>query len=256
MKTRLHLLLLIIIFCILSINCYCQTWSEPELISEDDPFHSYPDNSDMTVDNDGNIWCVWSSEVNSDSSNMDVRYYDSNNWSETMTVVEDTCTIYNPKIAVDLDNNIWLVWTRCFDYGILDYTYKVFSSYYNGTAWSPMEQVSPDSGWSELPSITITPDGDIWVVFLYHELYYGYFETAVSQRIEGQWSELTIINDRIETMVWEFYNTAICPDGEGGIWAAWVSRRYGLGPPLGDTLVVAGSYYDGEEWCEPVIITK
>lgn len=240
------LVVILVVIGFIPLDSFATSWSTPFLVS-DDPYR--PWHHAITVDKMNRVWVVWSSDDTLHASNLYARYHNVDGWSETMIVVEDSCSIWEPQVAVDSLNNVWIVWTR---YCWQDATWRIYSCYYDGTAWRPVEQVDPDTGWVHAPSITVTPSGEIWVAYMHGSMPYGgYFRTVVSRREEGGWSAPTIISGA-ESLVWIPYNTDICPDGAGGMWAAWL-RACAAFPD--DTVKVMASYYDGEKWGEPVLVS-
>ncbi len=209
---------------LIPLSSFAVTWSQPVLIG--DSLISPYGPPDIEADKDGDIWVTWTSE------NLYARYYNGNSWSETMSVPGGGI---EPQIAVDSSNNIWVIWSTA---------YRVHCSHYDGVEWSPREQVCPDTGWSNSPSIIVTPSGEIWAAYMHGPMPYGsVFRAVVSHREEDGWSSPTIVSG-VEGLVLIPYNTAICSDGEGGMWAAWMGI-YGI----------MGSYYDDGEWGEPVLIS-
>lgn len=225
-----------------------QTGSTPFLVS-DDPYHPRGFDHEIAVDRDNNIWVIWSSEVASGGSNLYARFYDGSNWSQTMLVVQESCSIWEPQIAVDSSNNIWVVWTCCYANPT---RFHIYATYYDGLGWQPVQQIDPDTGWSHAPAIVVTETNELWCSYMHGPLPYGRtFRTVVSRRESGNWSSPIIVSD-LESLVWIYYNTAISPDGTGGIWVGWL-RACGTIP---DAIKVMGSYYNGVFWGPPVLISK
>ena len=98
-----------------------------------------------------------------------------------------------PSIAQAQDGTIWIVWHSFIIGTNPDIMYKV----HNGSStfpWSPTEKLTTDQGQDMTPSITITADGDIWVVWssnrtgkyqIHYQVYNGSSWQPCGQLISG-----------------------------------------------------------------------
>ena len=115
-----------------------QTWSEPAVIYSSNKYSVYPD---FTIDNDGNLHCVWSTRH---WSNYYRIYYsrstdDGETWSNPISPSQNSSLEMSlPHIVCDTDNHLHLTYDH--DVGSIYNTY-IIHRIHNGTYWGAADTI-------------------------------------------------------------------------------------------------------------------
>jgi len=180
----------------------------------------------QTLDN--KIWIFW--EAN-ETGNYDIFYKTTSDggatWSNEIKVTNDSRRDSSPALTVTSDGKLWLVWSR--QVNLTTYQENIFYKTYNGATWSNETQLTTVNAIDQLPSITQTKDGKVWVFWsrnmtnVYNIFYKIYNGTAWS----GD-SQLTT-----DTKYINFDPTAFV-ERDGTLWLFWelkstqISSNYNL----------------------------
>ncbi len=149
-------------------------WTDPELISTESTDIS--EAPDIVIDNEGNVHVVWHDYTNDylgSGADVDVYYKRWNATSETWTLTEvvsneSGVTSEEPKIDVDQNGNVYVVWYEHSDLGGSGSDQDVFYKIWNATTnnWTLTGVVSAESdGASNEPDIAIDNTGNVHVVW-------------------------------------------------------------------------------------------
>lgn len=135
-------------------------------ISRNDALSGEPS---MCVDKLGNVHVVWSDSAKEGNWEIIYRMKTSNGeWSDTENISNTKTRSICPKIAVDNNGNlhvVWEEWSETFDKIFIYYSMKK-----NGN-WEPPYKISGSSPYNELPSIS--SDGyNVHVVYMNFDLEY------------------------------------------------------------------------------------
>lgn len=182
---------------------------EPTVLVKDaDVFHAA-----LAEDKDGNIWVVWSMQVNA-KWDIYARYFDGRQWSKQIQLTNSPATknIYH-KITTDSKGRLWLVWQRTED----AYS-QIYVKSYDGKNWSAEEQISKGKsaqGNNWWPSIAAGPDGTVAVAWDGYAS--GNYDVYLRRRINDRWEEEELV---ASTPGFEAHPT-IAIDQKKRIWLAW-----------------------------------
>ncbi len=87
-------------------------------------------------------------------------------WTTSVRVTQDTTTNYNEwysGIAADRPGSVWIAWDR---QGEGADQFRMYASYFDGTAWSPEQRLDGDSAYYDgFPSICLDAQGCPWVTW-------------------------------------------------------------------------------------------
>lgn len=164
---------------------------------------------------DNKIWIFW---MANETGNYDIFYKTTLDggatWSSETNVTNNIKRDSSPALTVTSDGKLWLVWSR--QVNSTSYQENIFYKTYNGTAWSNETQLTTFNAIDELPSITQTKDGRVWVFWsrnmtnIYNIFYKTYNGTAWS-------SDYQLTND---TKYINFDPTAFV-EKDGTMWLFW-----------------------------------
>ena len=123
-------------------------WTPTEIISTE----SNTDSFDCTLDTDtqGNIHAVWEEktiiENKQETWNIIYKQKQGDTWSNSMTLSEDcNKNSVDPKIKLDTNNNIHVIWKDQTNYLHSGYDYDVFYRTNKNNTWSTIEVLSTES---------------------------------------------------------------------------------------------------------------
>jgi len=142
-------------------------------------------------------------------------------WSSDIRLTTDEFWDRSPSITQAVDGSIWVVWSA-HRVGLQgEIFYKTSPNY--GSDWSSDIQLTTDPAFDDMPSITQTADGSIWVVWASYRSgdYEIFYKT--SSDYGSSWSidmRLTINSSRD-------VRPSITQDTSGTIWLVWSSNRLG-----------------------------
>lgn len=83
------------------------SWSEPEMITDDNAGNLHPS---IDLDTDGRKWLVWTAL---DDAGLEIRYcvQEDGKWQEPKTIPSGLISNVKPSLVVDQDNIPWVVWS-------------------------------------------------------------------------------------------------------------------------------------------------
>jgi hypothetical protein len=146
-------------------------WSAPVNISNTAPGESF--NSDIAVDNSGNICVVWQDYA---TSNWEIYYATSTDgviWSPPVNISNNLGVSAEPAIAIDNSGNLHVVWQ---DDSLTHNEIYYANSTDGGTTWSPPVIITGDDYISVYPDIAIDSSSNLHVVWqdgIPSEIYYA-----------------------------------------------------------------------------------
>lgn len=166
---------LIIVLVLFVITTNSQEWSEPINISNMEGSDSQPD---FTIDQNGNIHCVWTHKYNSFywkifySKSID----NGNTWSSPFDIsLNDSIWIGGPNIISDSQNNLYV----SYDYDLYNpnKTLILFTKF-DGEYWGEADTVSSDmySSWNN--RLVIDNNDKIYIFWYFGE--YTYYRSATN----------------------------------------------------------------------------
>ncbi|MCK5547605.1 MAG: hypothetical protein KAI64_01225, partial [Thermoplasmata archaeon] len=141
-------------------------------------------------------------------------------------------------VGEDNQGNIWVLFER----EISNAQWDVYGKYFNGTAWSPIYQLTFDSSDDMRPVLTTDKNGNMWFVWETDrdgnkEIYAKYFDGA-------SWSApMRLTNDSNEDI--KPYATS---DKFGNVWVVWESDRDG-------NKNIYMKRFDGTQWSPDIPVS-
>ncbi|MBN1215278.1 MAG: hypothetical protein JXA99_07510, partial [Candidatus Lokiarchaeota archaeon] len=256
-------------------------WSNISVIS--DGFYEYWNHDtsyhpDITIGPDGTIHMVWEDATNgawgSDTEIMYVNYSINQGWSDIVVISDGFQGVYwnnqydnDPKIAVDINGIIHVVWEGATDGPWGSDTEIMYVNYSINQGWSNVTVISDgyqgfnwNKGASWSPDITVEDNGNIHIVWQdytpgpwgsYSEIMY------VKYSINQGWSNITVISDGYQGVYWNnyyCYTPKIDVDISGIIHVVWEDHTniyHGY-----DQGIMYVSYTEGTGWSNASIISK
>ena len=171
-------------------------------------------------DVDGNIWVFWQREVAPGKFGIFYRIYNGTTWLDEAPFVLDAYSNANPSITVTLNGSIWMVWSREID-GNYDLYYKISND--GGANWLDRPVLVNDTNWDISPSVHMSEDGSIWVVWSSDRpnaaLLDLYYKTSSDYGLHWTDDTLLVTSNGDDT------NPSITSDDEGRVWVVWESTR-------------------------------
>jgi hypothetical protein len=124
----------------------------------------------------------------------------------------------SPSMTTDFSGNVWAT----YETG-RDVRSNIYSSYYNGTSWSPAEAVDVYVYWDFHPAMATDSTGKVWVAWQSLREISGNenLNICVSYRTAGSWTSPTIITSGADYDV----EPTVTVDKEGKIWVVWKGWR-------------------------------
>ncbi len=206
-------------------------WSEIEILTDttEDAWAPY-----LAADSFGNVHLVWESDLPSHTEwHSEIHYRmrtPSGEWSD-VTVLSNTGTAMQPRIAVDPSGTVHVVWND----GAIWYVYKSSA----GT-WATPREVVPFAIAGDNPSLTVDHQGNCHLVYENSEEIY-YVEGSPT----GEWSEPVNISESRWVSSWY---ASVTVDEGGRPWALWTENDGGAG---GNTGIIYYATMMGDTWAEP-----
>ena len=183
------------------------SWTLTQVISTESTGGSaYPS---IAIDSHDNVHVVWQDTTDYQGSGIDVdvfyKYYDraTSSWTSTQVVSTESATNSDdPRIAIDSNDNLHVVWYDFTDYGGSgsdpDIFYKIFSQ--ETSTWSVTQVVSSESTLaSNFPAITVDSNDNVHVAWhdltdysgagVDYDIFYKYYTPATST-----WSVTQVIS--------------------------------------------------------------
>jgi hypothetical protein len=140
---------------------YGATWSTPLALS-DTALHSF--NPDMCIGASGHVYMVWDSIFNGVSQVFFSRSTDNGvNWSPPVKITDTEYPAYQPKVAVDENGGLLLVWTE--HKRRRNYEIYFSRSADEGASWSPRANIFPHSSQSVKQVMAAGADNTIFVAW-------------------------------------------------------------------------------------------
>jgi hypothetical protein len=187
------------------------------------------------TDNMSRPIAVWAAYV--DQYDLFYSVY-SGSWSPRQTVhTLDPGYDVKPALTRDTLNQLWVSWESRRNVDL-----DIYAAYYNGSTWSPPQQVTSGSVDERAPVMLVDTAGTLWI--FYCRQYADRSEIWGSYHDGSQWVESGPISGNHEMA----YHPAAAVHGDGRIFVVWQTGEFG-------NLDIYGSYYDGIAWSGPCQIT-
>lgn len=200
------------------------TWTTAEVVSTESTADS--EKVDLTVDTNNNVHITWSDSTDYDLSGTDrdifyKQWFAANSsWSTTKVIsTESTSGSSNPKIFLDIDQNIHIIWQDSTNLLLSGTDDDIFYKRYNSTSgsWMNTEIVSVESsGNSRNPSFEADNLGDLHATWLDYTDYNGcgtdidiFYKQWFSTN--NSWSEPFVVSSSST-------DTSLYPDLSGDYW--------------------------------------
>jgi hypothetical protein len=161
-------------------------WSAPIKIDPRNTNEPYRGDSDLQVDDDGNIHFVWAKQTN---TTIDIFYAkrDSNGvWSDPVNISNTPEAPRSPKIEVGVDGSIHLVWYESISQTVFHivYAYKLDNGY-----WSLPEEVTPNiMTWANV-QLVVDKQGKAQIAWVEHLLNNQDYPLMFSKRLPDGWMQ-------------------------------------------------------------------
>jgi len=197
-------------------------WTGYERIN-DDSGTNWQGTPDLAVDAAGNLYAVWADARNGEGDN-DIYFATrpaGGEWNANEVVADAAGSLENPRIAVDGDGGVHVVWQDSVE----DTIY--YATRLGTGVWSTPEQVCDDEARANDPALTVGPQGQLFVTWLDYRINGGEggSEIFVAERVDGVWSADVNVNDY---PLWiEQQAPAIAADPLGNVTLVWQDTRGG-----------------------------
>ncbi|NLG64782.1 MAG: hypothetical protein GX537_04175, partial [Actinobacteria bacterium] len=199
-------------------------WQDHAMIN-DDSGANWQGTPDLTVDAEGNLYAVWADARNGEGEGDNDIYFATRpaggEWSANEVVANAVGSLENPRIAVDGDGGVHVVWQDSVE----DYIY--YATRLGTGVWSTPEQVCDDEAMANDPVLAVGPQGQLYVTWWDYRISggEGASEIFVAERIAGVWSADVNVNDY---PLWiEQQAPAIAVDPLGNVTLVWQDTREG-----------------------------
>jgi|GEM_PF-2065921 len=206
------------------------------------------------------VWEVCNSTF-SYKSDLVLRAYDGNNWSEIKQINPYGETIKNTMHQLCVYNDkLYVFWHRPY---LTPYGYTAYRTVYSWSedmnTWHEPMPIAPESNLSyDWTSTSIVYDGKIWVFWdaISPDYTDGSGYNIVVRSFDGEvWSDITQISpwndgENYELVQVEKYENPV--SGKCELWASWGTAR-GPSDKRGDDIFAR--YYNGENWSEIIEIS-
>lgn len=216
------------------------TWSAPVNVSNNYGYSGY---AAIDLDSSNNLHVVWQDTT---PENVDILYSKSSDggvtWSSTVDISNDSGSSYLPAIAVDLGNNIHVVW-----YGLVGGDGEVFysKSTDGGATWSAAVNVSKTTTSSQEFAIAVDSGTNIHVAWV--EYLPGNPEIFYSKSTDGgiTWNAAVNVSKNSGSV----YSPAIAVDSSNNPYILW------QGDALGNfQIFISKSTDGGVTWSAPAVV--
>lgn len=180
------------------------------------------DNAPSVVqDIEGDIWVVWQRQITPSQFGIFYKIYNGTMWLDETAFIVDSYSNASPAITMALNGSLWVVWSRFVGGGNYDIFYKISND--NGATWLDRPPLTTDTNWDITPSITMSKDGKIWVVWSTDRpngtLLCLYYKTSTDYGLT--WTDDTLL----VSSNGDDANPSITSDDEGRVWVVWESTR-------------------------------
>jgi len=217
-------------------------WSSPQNISHNQGNSQLPS---IAVDTQGNLYVVWKDDTAGSSGFLySTRSVGDSNWSAPQNIPGTSATPGDPRIAVDHQGSLHVVWQDNIG-GESGIFWAVRSS---DGSWSAPQKITGSSANSSAPDIAVDAQGNPHVVWE-EELTQGNTDVIYATKSgQADWLTQNISNNQEGSG-----SPSIAIDGEGTLHVVWED----------DSLEITGGYLDilyaakpGDGgWSEPVNIS-
>lgn len=208
---------------------YARTFSGPTMTEESPSPENVLGslNPHGTIDPLNRLWLVWQSPGTQavDSSDIFVKTYDGDVWTEPLNLTQHPANDDFPKTAVDSTGNVWVVW-RSDRAGNED----IYATYHDGVQWEEsLLHIATGPGGDFTPQITVDSRGRVWFAWMSNfNIFARYYDTSLSSVFQ-----LTV-------GYYIHQDPCIIGDASSNLWVAWGREEVFHN--------IYGRYYDGETW--------
>lgn len=161
-------------------------------------------------------------------------------WPTPEIVAPDSESDAFPKIIVNNDDKVWVVWESGRSY--TNGRSEIYGAYCDASVWSSAMNIGPHVYWDYSPAIGIDNQNRpvaIWAGYNngQYDLYYSIYT--------GSWSSRQMVH--VSDPGYDI-KPAMIKDNNNNLWAAWESRR-------NINLDIYAAYFNGSVWTSPEQIT-
>lgn len=142
-----------------------KAWTKPSKVSDFTGLSfAY---SKMAVDNDGNVYVVWTQNVEKnmvDNYEVFFRKRIKGVWRAIENLSNSSAPSTNPTVAVNkVSGKVFVAWSE--QTGATDTVKEIFYRESEGTGWTTVRNMSQDPGFSDFPSMFVDRVGGVHLVF-------------------------------------------------------------------------------------------
>lgn len=175
----------------------------------------------LAADGAGNLHLVYTREVGG-CGDLFERTLTGDTWSEPARITTSAGDDYAPALCHDGERGLRLVW--CSNRGPSG-KYDIWTCRWDGSAWSPAEQVSKTDDDAARPRCVVDAQGNFWVTY-YRWMAWGPRrsrdrEVFVRYHDGRAWSAELQISPTDVPRYEDHADPAIAADGAGNVWVAW-----------------------------------
>ena len=213
---------------------YNGTWSSPQHVQPLADWHDLQ--PCLGAGSDDRVWVGFKSFRNGNADIYCSYAQGGGSWSNSTAITSTPQDETDPVVVVDLNNEVWLFWTRS-EQGF----YQIFGDHYDGS-WHGNFQITSGQFDHCRPKAVVGGDGKIWLVW--HSWINGQGEIFYCFRDSTGWSTPQAITANQGNDI----KPVITVDQENKVWVAWMSDREG------DYDIFYSNYSNG--WSVPQNITS
>lgn len=199
-------------------------WQDHQMIN-DDSGANWQGTPDLAVDAEGTLYAVWADARNGEGEGDNDIYFATRpaggEWSANEVVANAVGSLDNPRIAVDGDGGVHVVWQDSVE------GYIYYATRLEAGVWRTPEQVCDDEAMANDPTLAVGPQGQLYAAWWDYRISggEGASEIFIAERVAGVWSADVNVNDY---PLWiEQQAPAIATDPLGNVTLVWQDTREG-----------------------------
>lgn len=196
----------------------------------------------VAVNNNGEVMAIWR-QYNGASISNDIvaRHYNGTSWSPTSDILDnEDGDSANPQVAIDNNGNAIAIWDQ-----FNPSSRSIFSTHYDGTAWSVASTIESSSLQAKNPQISLDNDGNAIAVWIQDKTNNNYSTVFANRYQSGNgWGTMpTALANRTEKGYANGQNIITGPQGQ--ILVVWYQPDPNSG---GADYIWATRYTENQGW--------